>query len=76
MWVAITLAVLVELVPRRLRTSAVAVYLFIISNVGGNMPLLVPVLMTAFDHSGFHGGHSLRGGSIAAVFNLGVIRAF
>ena len=43
MWIGITLAIVVELVPSTIRTSAVAVYLFIISNIVGNMPLLVPV---------------------------------
>ena len=48
MWVSVALAVLVELVPSNVRTTAVAVYLFIITNIGGNMPLLVPVLKRAF----------------------------
>ncbi|XP_071948158.1 protein spinster homolog 1-like [Antedon mediterranea] len=47
MWVGVTLAVVVELVPSSNRASAVAVYLFIISNIGGNMPLLVPPLKDA-----------------------------
>ncbi|XP_013388870.1 protein spinster homolog 1 [Lingula anatina] len=49
MWVGVTLAVVVELVPSKVRTSAVAVYLFIITNIGGNIPLLVPPLQTAFE---------------------------
>ncbi|XP_072176914.1 MFS-type efflux pump MSMEG_3705-like [Diadema setosum] len=42
MWVSVTLAVVVELVPSSIRTTAIAFYFFIISNIGGNMPLLVP----------------------------------
>ena len=52
MWVGICLTVVVELVPTPLRTSAVAVYLFIISNIGGNLPLLVPPLQKAFINGG------------------------
>ncbi|XP_077986710.1 MFS-type efflux pump MSMEG_3705-like [Glandiceps talaboti] len=44
MWVGVTLAVIVELVPASVRTASVAVYFFIITNIGGSMPLLVPVL--------------------------------
>jgi hypothetical protein len=61
MWVGITLAVVVEVVPAQLRTSAVAVYMFIISNIGGNMPLLVPVLKSAFQNMGYSNVSSLRG---------------
>jgi len=61
MWVGITLAVVIEVVPVPLRTSAVAVYMFIISNIGGNMPLLVPVLKSAFQNLGHDPIFSLRG---------------
>lgn len=44
MWVGVTLAVVVELVPNAIRTASVAFYLFIISIIGGNVPLLVPVI--------------------------------
>ncbi|CAH1272329.1 SPNS2 [Branchiostoma lanceolatum] len=47
MWVGVTLAVVVELVPSYIRTSIVAVYLFISTNIGGNSPLLVPPLKRA-----------------------------
>ncbi|XP_065180631.1 MFS-type efflux pump MSMEG_3705-like [Sycon ciliatum] len=50
MWVGVTIAILVELVPSRLRTSSVAVYLFIISNIGGNANLIVPYLKTYFQN--------------------------
>ncbi|XP_014672430.1 PREDICTED: uncharacterized protein LOC106812934 [Priapulus caudatus] len=61
MWVAVTLTVLVELLPASVRTSGVATYFFIISNVGGNMPLLVPPLQTAFTNAGYSQIDSLRG---------------
>lgn len=44
MWVGVTLAVVVELVPKTIRTASVAYYLFIISIIGGNVPLLVPII--------------------------------
>lgn len=61
MWIGITLAIVVELVPSTIRTSAVAVYLFIISNIGGNMPLLVPPIQQLFEDNGFEKAQSLRG---------------
>ena len=64
MWIGITLAIVVELIPSNIRTSAVAVYLFIISNIGGNMPLLVPPIQDAFENHGYTKSQSLRGKSI------------
>ncbi|XP_041370209.1 MFS-type efflux pump MSMEG_3705-like isoform X2 [Gigantopelta aegis] len=61
MWVGVTLTVLVELVPSNIRTSAVAVYLFIISNVGGAMPLLVPPIQQALENNGYNKTDALRG---------------
>ena len=67
MWVGITLAVVLEFVQPSLRTATVAVYLFIISNIGGNMPLLVPPLKAAFANHGYSAVESLRG---IQVFSL------
>lgn len=61
MWIGITLAIVVEIIPSAIRTSAVAVYLFIISNIGGNMPLLVPPIQNAFEDAGHTKSQSLRG---------------
>ena len=61
MWIGITLAVLVEVVPTPLRTLGVAVYLFIISNIGGNMPLVVSPLQQMFLRNGISRVDSLRG---------------
>lgn len=61
MWVGITLAVVVELVPSDIKTTAVAVYLFIISNIGGNANLLVPPLTQHFEDDGYSKSAALRG---------------
>ena len=53
MWVSVTLAVLVELIPQEIKTTSVAVYFFIISNIGGNMPLMVPVIRPLFEKFGY-----------------------
>lgn len=42
MWVGVCLSVMVELVPEKLRTTGVGLYFFIISNIGGNMQVIVP----------------------------------
>ncbi len=60
MWVSVTLAVLVELVPAKIKTTSIAVYFFIISNIGGNMPLLVPVLRPLFEAKGYSKEDALR----------------
>jgi len=70
MWVGITLAVVIEVVPVPLRASAVAVYMFIISNIGGNVPLLVPVLKSAFQRLGHDPVFSLRGNTILIILNF------
>ncbi|XP_064616663.1 MFS-type efflux pump MSMEG_3705-like [Liolophura sinensis] len=60
MWVGVTLAVLVELVPTSIRTGAVAVYLFIITNIGGTVPLAVPPLQQSFVDLGYTKNESLK----------------
>ncbi len=42
----VTLAVLGDVIPPALRLMAVALYLFVISNVGGSVPLLVPLIQS------------------------------
>ncbi|KAK0066290.1 MFS-type efflux pump [Biomphalaria pfeifferi] len=61
MWISVTLTVAVELVPSQVRTSAVAVYLFIITNIGGNLPLLVPPIAASFESRGYNQVDALRG---------------
>ena len=41
MWVGVCLSVVVELVPENLRNTGVGFYFFIISNIGGNMQILL-----------------------------------
>ncbi|XP_037076202.1 protein spinster homolog 1-like [Pollicipes pollicipes] len=60
MWVPITLAKLVEMAPAEVRTSAVAFYYFVITNIGGNMPLLVDPVKKAFSNAGYNDVDSLR----------------
>ena len=47
MWVGVCLSVLVELVPEKLRTTGVGFYFFIISNIGGNMQVIIPPIQKA-----------------------------
>lgn len=51
MWVGVCLSVLVELVPENLRTTGVGFYFFVISNIGGNMQLLLPPVQAAIKNS-------------------------
>ena len=43
-WIGVCLALVIEMVPRRVITVAVAFFLFIINNIGGVLPLLIPPL--------------------------------
>ncbi|KAF0308559.1 Protein spinster 1 [Amphibalanus amphitrite] len=52
LWFPISLVVLVELTPAELRNAAVAFYIFVITNIGGNMQLLLKPLMGAFQRTG------------------------
>ncbi len=44
MWVGVCLTVIIELVPASLRTTGIGVYFFIITNIGGNIQILVPMV--------------------------------
>lgn len=44
MWIGVCLAVVIAMAPRDITSAAVALFLFIINNLGGSMPLLVPPL--------------------------------
>ena len=61
MWISITMTIVIELVPADLRTSCVALYLFVITNIGGNAPLLVTPIQNAFHEHGLSSQASLRG---------------
>ena len=44
MWIGVCLAVVMDLVPVSLTSAAVAIYLFIINNIGGSLNLALPAL--------------------------------
>jgi len=67
MWIGITLAVIVELVPIDIRTSAIALYLFIITNIGGNIQLVVPSIKDRFLEAGYSKSDALRSKSSSQV---------
>ncbi|XP_032671900.1 D-xylose transporter [Odontomachus brunneus] len=41
MWFGIVFAVVVEIVPLNLRSTTIGVFLFVMNNIGGNLPILV-----------------------------------
>ena len=41
MWFGIVFAILVEIVPLSMRSTTVGIFLFVMNNVGGNLPVLV-----------------------------------
>lgn len=48
MWIGATLALVTDLSPASMRTVCISIFFFINTNIGGNMPALVPVLEKAF----------------------------
>lgn len=49
MWIGVTSAIVVDLAPSKIRTGAIALYLFIITVIGGNFNLLVAPLRSGFN---------------------------
>lgn len=47
MWIGVCLAVVIEMVPLAVAPAAVAIFLFVINNIGGCVNLLVPPLVAA-----------------------------
>ncbi|XP_063233466.1 MFS-type efflux pump MSMEG_3705 [Bacillus rossius redtenbacheri] len=41
MWFGIVFAVLVEIIPLSMRSTTIGVFLFVMNNIGGNLPILV-----------------------------------
>ena len=41
MWFGIVFAILVEIVPLSVRSTTVGIFLFVMNNIGGNLPILV-----------------------------------
>jgi hypothetical protein len=44
MWFGIVFAVIVEIVPLEFRSTIVGIFMFVINNIGGNLPILVDPL--------------------------------
>lgn len=49
MWIGVTTAIVVDLAPSKVRTGAVAIYLFIITVIGGNFNLIVEPIRKGFN---------------------------
>ena len=47
MWIGVTIAVVVDLVPALIQGSVIAVFLFVITVIGGNFNVLVSVFVQA-----------------------------
>ncbi|GAB0099276.1 uncharacterized protein DMENIID0001_151270 [Sergentomyia squamirostris] len=50
MWFGIVFACLVEIVPMSLRSTTVGIFLFVMNNVGGNLPILVDPVAKAIGY--------------------------
>ncbi|XP_037292733.1 putative metabolite transport protein HI_1104 [Manduca sexta] len=67
MWFGIVFAILVEIVPLSVRSTTVGVFLFVMNNVGGNLPILVDPVSKAIGYreaimifyAGFYGISSI-----------------
>ncbi|CAK1590572.1 unnamed protein product [Parnassius mnemosyne] len=67
MWFGIVFAILVEIVPLSVRSTTVGVFLFVMNNIGGNLPILVDPVSKAIGYreaimifyAGFYGISSI-----------------
>ncbi|KAF7285511.1 hypothetical protein GWI33_010510 [Rhynchophorus ferrugineus] len=50
MWFGILFAILVEIVPLRLRSTTVGIFLFVMNNIGGNLPIAVEPVSKAIGY--------------------------
>lgn len=50
MWFGIVFAILVEIVPLAVRSTTVGVFLFVMNNIGGNLPILVDPVAKAIGY--------------------------
>lgn len=50
MWFGILFAILVEIVPLEVRSSIVGIFLFVMNNVGGNLPIAVEPVSKAIGY--------------------------
>ncbi len=60
MWIGVASAFVVDIVPTKIRTACIAVYLFIITMIGGNFNILVAPLQSGFKKTGASEDTSLR----------------
>ncbi|KAK9887909.1 hypothetical protein WA026_000212 [Henosepilachna vigintioctopunctata] len=67
MWFGILFAILVEIVPLKVRSTTVGIFLFFMNNIGGNLPILVEPLSKSIGYrealyilyAGFYGISSI-----------------
>ncbi|XP_017786759.1 PREDICTED: putative metabolite transport protein HI_1104 [Nicrophorus vespilloides] len=67
MWFGILFAILVEIVPLQVRSTTVGIFLFVMNNIGGNLPILVEPVSKAIGYresiyifyAGFYGISSI-----------------
>lgn len=52
MWFGIVFAIVVEIVPLQVRSSTIGVFLFVMNNIGGNLPILVDPVAKAIGYRG------------------------
>uniref|UniRef100_A0A1I8PAW5 Major facilitator superfamily (MFS) profile domain-containing protein n=1 Tax=Stomoxys calcitrans TaxID=35570 RepID=A0A1I8PAW5_STOCA len=50
MWFGIVFAIVVEIVPLHVRSSTIGVFLFVMNNIGGNLPILVDPVAKAIGY--------------------------
>ncbi|XP_076067893.1 D-galactonate transporter [Oratosquilla oratoria] len=50
MWFGVLFAVLIEVFPPQLKSTSIAIFLFIMNNIGGNIPVLVDPLSKHFTY--------------------------
>ena len=63
MWFGVLFTILVEFFPSNMRGTAISIFIFIINNIGGNAPLIVPPIRSSLGlhkslflvYAGFYG---------------------
>lgn len=50
MWFGILFAILVEIVPLHVRSTTVGIFLFVMNNIGGNLPIAVEPVSKAIGY--------------------------
>lgn len=50
MWFGIVFAVVVEVVPMNMRSTTVGIFLFVMNNIGGNLPIAVEPVRLALGY--------------------------